>query len=456
MKSTLLLACVLILLPVPACRTPEPNQPPMGYITSLSPAEVTEGETVRFVGYGTDADGRVVGYRWSSNLDGELSNLPSFETNSLSVGDHVISFMVQDNNDAWSAEVRGTVRVLAPVVAPATIHSFAASLATITAGDSVTLSWNVSNASAVSINQEIGAVTETGTATISPEVTTTYKLTATGGGVTEVAEVTVTVVALEPELAIVFFEANPVAVPSGEECTLSWQTTGAVEVQIVPTIGVVEPAGSAHMTVHGEEMHTFTLIATDGETIVTAEVEVQSYLLMPNSYTIELTAVIEESGCVRSIGQYWAEFMYVGDDNQSIGIQGFVSFDISSIPDDAIITSVVVDLSNHETLYGTPFDDLGCLQAYVHDYGTLDGGDYVPEPFDDPVIGIWCSHDDIETPGGGSTPGFKDALQEKVGQSRFQIRLQFELATDNDDDSDLVRWSGTKLPRLNVHYYSFE
>lgn len=115
-----------------------------------------------------------------------------------------------------------------------------------------------------------------------------------------------------------------------------------------------------------------------------------------------------------------------------------------------------MDLSDHQSTYGEPFDDLGCLRAYAHNYGTLDGGDYFTgSPLG--ALGRWCSQDQVDTPGGGLTTGFKDALQDRVGQDRFQIRLQFnDRATDNDGNNDLVRWSTSALPVLIVEYNSYE
>ena len=458
MKRVWLALVVLVLgvfAVVPGCSyiLPQSNQPPKAYINVITPSEVTQGAVVKFSGYGTDVDGQVVAYRWRSDRDGQIGTSSEFETSSLSVGDHVIFFMVQDNNDVWSSEVRGSVKVLPAAPAPARVNSFTASLLTVPAGDSVTLAWNVSNATSVSIDQEIGSVSAIGSVAVTPAATTTYRLTATGGGSTATALVTVTVQA--PMLDIVLFSANPEEVVSGGVSRLTWKTTGATEVKILPVIGIVAAEDSFDVTVVGEQVHTFTLTATDGTQTLTAKVDIESYLLMPTLRTVTVQTVLSESGYVRSTGNAVKNYIYVGDDNNKIGIQGFVTFDISAIPDDATITSVVVDLSNRESTYGTPFADLGCLRAYAQNYGTLDGGDYYAGSALG-AIGRWCDQDQIDT-GGGLTTGFRDALQDRVGQDSFQVRLQFnDKATDNDTNNDLVRWSGTKLPRLIVQYYSYD
>lgn len=75
------------------------------------------------------------------------------------------------------------------------INFFNANPTIINSGNSTTLSWEVSGADTVSIDQGIGIVTASGTIDITPSTTTTYTLTATGNsGNTTTAEVEVTVI----------------------------------------------------------------------------------------------------------------------------------------------------------------------------------------------------------------------------------------------------------------------
>lgn len=195
----LLFSLSVILMMTAGCITIAPageSQLPTAYIDSISPSEVSLGETVSFVGHGTDPDGTVVAYRWRSDIDGDLGIAETFETSSLSGETHVVYFKVQDNNGNWSDEVRDRVTVSAGASAAASapvINSFTASPGNIASGSSSTLSWSISGAATATIDQGIGDVALTGTRVVSPAMTTTYTLTASNeaGSVTATAQVIV-------------------------------------------------------------------------------------------------------------------------------------------------------------------------------------------------------------------------------------------------------------------------
>src|SRR3954464_4489892 len=76
-----------------------------------------------------------------------------------------------------------------------TISSFTATPLTITAGQQVTLSWSVSGATSVSINNGVGDVTYVTSKTVAPAATTQDTLTATNANGSKTASVTITVTA---------------------------------------------------------------------------------------------------------------------------------------------------------------------------------------------------------------------------------------------------------------------
>ena len=80
-----------------------------------------------------------------------------------------------------------------PTVAKPSIDSFAAEPSTIERGQSSTLSWSISGATDMSINNGIGAIQSRGQRQVFPTSTTTYTLTANGPGGSDTRTVTVSV-----------------------------------------------------------------------------------------------------------------------------------------------------------------------------------------------------------------------------------------------------------------------
>ena len=65
--------------------------------------------SVSFSGSGTDEDGSITGYEWTSSKDGSLSTSSSFSTTQLSTGFHRIYFKVKDNDTLWSVAKTSSV-----------------------------------------------------------------------------------------------------------------------------------------------------------------------------------------------------------------------------------------------------------------------------------------------------------------------------------------------------------
>jgi subtilisin family serine protease len=80
------------------------NKIPVATIESISPSPAREGEEVFFTGSGDD-DGSIIEYQWTSDIDGLLDASSTHSKSNLSVGDHVISFRVKDNDLVWSETV---------------------------------------------------------------------------------------------------------------------------------------------------------------------------------------------------------------------------------------------------------------------------------------------------------------------------------------------------------------
>lgn len=93
----------------------------------------------------------------------------------------------------------------APVIA-----SFGASSTTITAGQAVTLTWGaVTNAESATIEPDVEGIATPGSTVVTPTVTTTYTLTATGCGGTATRQVTITVSPVGPTVTYDFLVKGP-------------------------------------------------------------------------------------------------------------------------------------------------------------------------------------------------------------------------------------------------------
>jgi lysophospholipase L1-like esterase len=90
------------------------NSPPVAVIDSITPTQAQEGTVISFIGHGTDSDGVVVRYLWTSNIQGELGTTASL-SRTLSAGTHTISFLVYDDDDAPSLAATRSVTVLGAV-----------------------------------------------------------------------------------------------------------------------------------------------------------------------------------------------------------------------------------------------------------------------------------------------------------------------------------------------------
>ena len=91
--------------------SPSANESPIAFIDSISPNPAEEGTNVNFEGHATDSDGEIIGYRWRSSLQGEISQSATFSTQSLCAGTHIINFQARDDYGEWSEEAVGQLTI---------------------------------------------------------------------------------------------------------------------------------------------------------------------------------------------------------------------------------------------------------------------------------------------------------------------------------------------------------
>ena len=143
--------------------------------------------------------------------------------------------------------------------------------------DTVTLTWVVSGARAVSISPDIGDVPSSGWTTVIPAATTTYELSAVNTFGTKTAETTVTV-STEPDgiaPVIKSFTATPISIPERGTSSLSWDIKGATILTINRGIGVPASKYSQSVSPLVTTTYTLTVINIYGSDNATATVTVE-------------------------------------------------------------------------------------------------------------------------------------------------------------------------------------
>lgn len=162
--------------------------------------------------------------------------------------------------------------------------------------------------------------------------------------------------------------------------------------------------------------------------------------VVQNSKTIIVNQIYEESGGVDSDGGCC--IAGAGDNYKDQSTQNFLSYDITEIPANAIIVETKLDVSAYH-ISGDPFSTLGCLNVYQQDFGSVDPKDFfLGTPTNS--LAKWCSEVDLKTSQLKSDELAK-VLQSKVGQKRFEVRLQFDKSTDNNKQTDNILATYTKI-----------
>jgi hypothetical protein len=275
--SFLLISAVFLPSCMPmSCAIPGINQPPIAYIDLIQPSPAGEGDSVTFEGHGTDADGSIVAYRWRSSIDGELSTKATFNTTGLSAGDHIIYLKVQDNNGVWSLEDRQNLTVTGSASSLPVINTFIASPPSISAGASSTINWEVTGATAVSIDHGIGSVPASGSLTVSPTTTTTYTLIAgnSRGNTTATCQIIVSGSAPGSYPVINYFTTSSTSIIHGELIELNWSVSNAASVSIDNGVGTVATSGSISLYPIATTSFTLTAINSSGSATQTVTIYV--------------------------------------------------------------------------------------------------------------------------------------------------------------------------------------
>jgi hypothetical protein len=174
-----------------------------------------------------------------------------------------------------------------PVGTPPVIIAFSNNPATINAGGTSTLLWNVTGATSVSIDNGIGQVDVAGTRVVSPAKSTVYTISATNSNGTVIKSSAIIIVSapaqpptttIDPNVPIysVPVQQGKVTQPGdypvinftgqylgGTSFQLNWNVINATQIVIVPEIGQVQPTGSRIVNVPSGQSKTYRLTANN-------------------------------------------------------------------------------------------------------------------------------------------------------------------------------------------------
>lgn len=349
------------------------------------------------------------------------------------------------------------------------IHEFGATPPVIELGEIAYLRWSVSNADTVFIDNGIGGVALRGTMPVSPNNTTLYTLTARNFAGEATARTQIIVrgtptaqlpVATVTQPVIVSFYADRLVTTPGGTVTLSWDVLGASEVTL-SSIGRVNARDT--VTVSPASTTTYVLTATNtagkSEAGITITVQTSLPSAPKGEGMVVLTAIPEESGAlVRGTG-YLDYIKYdnacAGDTSLNLASRAFLSFDISSIPRNALIKEAILDLSNH-TKHGDPtyrrsiWGNMGALEVYHIQYSSFEGlgfAEYTAMAkltangtFTEYPISPWAW--DVKDSNDGE-PVIQNLVRD--GIPRCQFRIQFFTTTNWDSVMDMLCFDNATL-----------
>ena len=349
------------------------------------------------------------------------------------------------------------------------VNTFEATPSLIDVGNITYLSWKVSNAQSVQIDNGIGDVALNGTFPVSPNATTSYTLTARNAiGIANARTQIIvrnaqyiqpmTITPAAPRINL--FLSDRMNILPGEDVILRWSVLDATKVMLTP-IGIVNTDGE--ISVHPSETTTYTLIATNsaGDSMTSLTITVL-YSLTPASVeeiTLVLNALADESGSLvkgtRYLDYMKQESAWVGDTSSNLASRAFLSFDISSIPENAVVEEVILDLSQYvktgdPTYVRSMWGNMGALEVYHVQYGRFDdlglfaynqaakltqNGVFMKYPLSSWAWDVKNASDE--------SPVIQNLIQS--GSIRSQFRIQFFTSTNWDGVSDAFCFDNATL-----------
>ncbi len=202
-----------------------------------APASIAPGASATLTVVATNATQVML-----TGTDGSSFSMPTSGGTQSVTPTATTTYTATATGPAGKVTATATVTVTAPPPsAPAPTVTIKASLTSITAGSSTTLTVAATNATQVAVHGDDGSnytlQPNGGTQSVSPAVSTTYTATAIGAGGQTTATVLVTVTPAGPAPAAptVTIAANPASIAAGASSTLTVTATDATEVVVTET-----------------------------------------------------------------------------------------------------------------------------------------------------------------------------------------------------------------------------
>jgi hypothetical protein len=225
------------------------------------------------------------------------------------------------------------------------INSFSANPSTITAGESSTLSWEVTDADSVAITPGVGAVAvSSGTHAVTPATTTTYTLTATNDAGSTTATTTVTV--NPPAVTSGSIDVN--STPAGAKVYLDGEDTDFITPIVLTNIS----AGTHTVKLdkyHYKIKEDTNVLVTAGETtyrnwaLTYAPTETKT--LQPGSegedaYVIKSHPNENRDEDIAVVGIWDSDIRRI-----------YLQFDLSAVPADAVVEDAILKLYEETSIF---------------------------------------------------------------------------------------------------------
>jgi hypothetical protein len=177
------------------------------------------------------------------------------------------------------------------------VSNFTVAPTSINAGDSATLEWDVTGATSVFIEPDIGSVALSGSKVVAPTYSTNYVLTASNAGNTIASLVTLNINPYPPYLPssqvpypsallgalpqVNFFDINPPIINAGSSTTIKWDISNADNVFIDNGIGDVSQSGTMTITPSATTIYTITASSLYGSSSSSATIMVNPTSKVP-------------------------------------------------------------------------------------------------------------------------------------------------------------------------------